>query len=189
MLSLSLLALLSLHAAPPAEALVSARDSLGDLNGLTVVVDVDDPGHVASLDRRALAAQIEAALRGADIHVIRYEGTHAANPAVTPGEEGQLKLELLVVQGTAGADPLAVVRYELGASQWARLEGDPRSVAFARTWGQGGVVAAPASQAPTLVRRALSEALEQFRREYAAARASWLARERVRAVEEPRPAR
>ncbi len=179
-----LFAALALAAGPGSQALVSSRDSLGVLNGLAVVVDVDDPAHVAASDPRALASRIEAALRAKGVHVYQHAGNRAAASAGTPGAEGQLKVEIVAVRGTTGPDAQAVLRYDLGISQWVRLEADDASTAFARTWTQGGVLASPASGAPALLRQAVDETVEQLCRDYAAARAFWLARQRASAAEE-----
>lgn len=175
---------LALAAGPGSQALVSSRDSLGVLNGLAVVVDVDDPAHVAASDPRALASRIEGALRAKGIHVYQHAGNRPAKSAGTPGTEGQLKLEVVAIQGTTGPGAQAVLRYDVGISQWVRLEADDASTAFARTWTQGGVLAAPAAGAPALLRQAVDEAVEQLCRDYASARAFWLARQRAASAEQ-----
>ncbi len=180
-----LFAALALAAGLGAQDLVSSRDSLGALNGMAVEVDVDDGSGAAALDRRGLAIRIEGALRAANVHVYRYAGSRPTNPPGTPGGEGQLRLEVVAIRGATGADPQAVLRYDVIVAQWTRLDADPTAIAFARTWTQGGVVAAPASQAPTLLRRALDEALERHCRDYTAARAYWLARQRMQAAGDP----
>ena len=175
----------SLAAGPRAEALVNAKDSLGPVNGLTVTVDVEDRARLGRLDRAALEAQIDAALRRSNIHVYRYAGTQRLNSPGTPGDEGQLRLDVVVVQGTTGEDPLAVARFDLSAAQWARPEADDTAATLARTWTDGGILTAPASKLAALLRDAVAGSLDRFCSDYASARAYWLARQRARAAEEP----
>ncbi len=175
----------SLAAGPRAEALVNAKDSLGPLNGFTVAVDLDDRARLTRLDRATVEAQIDAALRKSNIHVYRYSGTRRLNDPGTPGDEGQLRFEVIVLQGTTGDDPLAVARYDLSAAQWARPEADDSAAALARTWTDGGVVTAPASKIATSLREALSASLDRFCSDYASSRAYWLARQRAAAAEAP----
>jgi hypothetical protein len=182
---LALLTSIALGAGPRAEALVNAKDSLGPLNGFTVTIDLEDRLRIANLDRRGLEAQVDAALRRSNVHLYRYAGTRQANPPGTPGEEGQLRLEIVVVQGTTGDDPLAVARFDLSAAQWVRPEADDSATALARTWTDGGVVTAPASKLAALLRDALGGSLDRFCADYASSRAYWLARQRARAAEGP----
>src|SRR5512133_2821420 len=133
-LALVALAAATLASGPRAEALVNAKDSLGPLNGFTLTIDVEDRSRLGRIDRGALEAQVEAALRRSNIHVYRYAGTRRLNDPGTPGDEGQLRFEVVVIQGTTGDDPLAVARFDLSAAQWARPEADDTAAALARTW-------------------------------------------------------
>lgn len=183
MLTLALVTTLALGAAPGSQALVSSKDSLGVLSGLTIVVDVDDAAHVAGLAPPAIASRVEERLRTKGIQVSRTAGGRPASSPASPGVDGQLRVEVVAIQGTTGPDAQAVVRYDLGVSQWVRLEGDDTATAFARTWTQGGVLAAPASKAHALLRQAIDDTVDQLWRDYAAARAFWLARQGARAAE------
>lgn len=181
--ALLLLTSIALGAGPRAEALVNSKDSLGPLNGFTVTIDVEDRSQLGRLDRRAIGAQIEAALRQSNAYVYRYAGTKRLEGPGTPGDEGQLQFDVVIIQGTTGTEPLAVARYDLSVAQWVRLEADDAAAALARTWTDGGVVTAPASKVAALLRDALGASLERFCNDYASARAYWLANQRARAAE------
>ena len=164
------------------ENLVNARDSLGALNGFGIVVDLDAVATQAGIGRRAVVAQVENALRKSAIHVYRHVGNETNDPG-TPGMEGQLRVELVGVNGSVGADPFVVVRYDVAISQWVHLEADTSASAFARTWATRWSADRTSEKAENMTRDALEGSLEVFCAEYAPARAYWLAKQRAKAAE------